>query len=496
MGFGNELQSPFINWQAKSGDREAGFKEQKVLIIGQGAGTATANEIIKEVSSKEVADLFGTSMVTLAYDRFREHNPLSDVDILPLHITGGTKSTGGISVSGSADETKNVIYRIGDDNFKVKVSIIENESSAQIATKINLAINASDIPFTSTIDGGDDSLVSIEFDIEGSMGNELITTQDERLAGVTITNIKFTGGSGTFDTTDIVNQIDERYQTIIFDDSAMYEDIEEYLESKFNTSNAVSGGVGVSFRQGSLNDIGTFAESKNSKVMVIFGNAHEMKFNLVPLLASAEFAAKRSLRLTDGAILGNLTLDAEESYGGINKSSLPYHNTPMSYRKPHKAISQGELVNMTEKGVSFIVPSVNGSVLGSLVTTYKVDIAGQKDGNFKFLNGVDTAMAIQEFLYNSSKVKFGQTRATKGSLVPGVAMTNELSVKGFIIGLYEDMVGKALAQGGREAIQYFTENLDVKLDIETGIYRVYAPTAIVAQFRGLNGVVAIGYNFK
>jgi len=495
---GNDLQSPFINWQAKSGDRDAGFKEQKVLIIAQASGTATPKEIVKEVSTTEVESLFGTSsLATMAFNRFREHNPLTDVDILPLPIASGTKASGGISVSGTALESKDIICRVGDDGFKFKVPVVKDDTSTQIAAKIKAGLDAaSDIPFTAVIDTNDNSLINIDLKFEGPMGNKLISTQDDRIAGVSITNIKFTGGSGTFDTTDILDQISDRYQTIVFDEAAMYEDIETYLESKFNSTNAVSGGVGIIFKNGTSTSIGSFVDGKNAKTMVVFANVDEMKYNMIPILAASEFAAKRSLRLTDGAVLGDLTLDAEESYGGIDKSSLPYHNTPMSYKPPSSALSQGDMVNLNDKGVSFIVPSNSSSVVGAVVTTYKYDISGQKDGNFKYLNAVDTAMAIQEFLYNSSKIRFGQTRATKGSIVHGTSMTNELSVKGFIIGLYEDMVNKALVQGGREAIQYFTTNLSVELDIETGVYKVYAPTAIVGQLRGLNGVVAIGYNFK
>jgi len=492
------LQSPFINWTAISGDREAGFVEQKVLIIGQGAGTAVAGEIVKEVTVAEAGTLFGeNSMVTMAVQRFREHNEVVDISVLPLHLQGaGTKAQGGIKFTGTAEETKDIIVRVADDNFKVKLSVAKGETATQIASKIHTAIDASTIPVTSTVDSTDDTLVVLEFDIEGAVGNGLVTTQDERIAGVSVSNIVFSGGTGAYTTEKILDGISERYQTIIFDEAMMYEDVEKYVEGKFNTTNAVQGGVGITVKNGTQATVGAFVDGKNAKTMVVLGNVDEMKYNMIPLLAGAEFGAKRSLRMTDGAVLGDLVLDAEEVYGGIEKASLPYHNTPMSYRAPKSTIEHGELENLNGKGVSLIVPNGQDSVLGSLVTTYKHDNAGQLDANFKYLNAVDTAMAVQEYLYNQSKKEFGQTRATKGSLVAGVSMTNEILVKGFIVSLYEAMAEKALVQGGKEAIDYFKRELSVKLDITTGVYKVYAPTAIVAQFRGLDGTVAIGYNFK
>ncbi len=493
-----DLQSPFINWTAISGDREAGFTEQKVLIIGQGAGTAVAGEIVKDVTVAEAGTLFGeNSMVTMAVNRFRDYNKVVDISVIPLHLLdAGTKAEGGIKFTGTAEETKDIIVRVADDAFKVNLSVAKGDTATQIALKMHTAIEASNIPVTSTVDGTDNTLVVLSFDIEGAIGNGLVTTQDDRLAGVAVSNIEFTGGTGAYATEGILDGIADRYQTIIFDEAMMYEDVEAYVESKFNTTNAVQGGVGITFRNGTQAEVNTFTESKNAKTMVIFGNVNEMKYNLMPLLAGAELGAKRSLRLTDGAVLGDLVLDAEEVYGGIEKSSLPYHNTPMSYNAPRATITHGELENLNGNGVSLIVPNGKGSVLGSVVTTYKHDNAGQLDSNFKYLNAVDTAMAVQEYLYNQSKKEFGQTRATKGSLVAGVSMTNEILVKGFIVSQYEAMVEKALVQGGKVAMDYFKKQLSVELDIATGVYKVYAPTAIVAQFRGLNGIVAIGYNFK
>ena len=75
-------------------------------------------------------------------------------------------------------------------------------------------------------------------------------------------------------------------------------------------------------------------------------------------------------------------------------------------------------------------------------------------------------------------------------------MTNEASVKAYIVGLYTDMIDMALVQGGAEAIKAFKKNTTVSLNIASGIYNVYAPTPIVSQFRGLNGVVAISYDFE
>ena len=221
-----------------------------------------------------------------------------------------------------------------------------------------------------------------------------------------------------------------------------------------------------------------------------------MRYTAIPLILAAEFAAKRALRMTDGAVLGDLVIEASEAYGGQEKASLPYHNTPMSYLPPSAEISLSDLTSANAQGLSFVVPSTTGTVMGSLRTLYKHDNSGVADVTFGFLNAVDTALSIQEYLFNNCKKEFGQTRATHGGLVEGVAMTNVLSVKSFIVGLYEDLVDLALTQGGAEAVKVFKHGLTVTLDSATGFYSVFAPVAIVSQFRGLNGTVAISYDFK
>ena len=481
-----------------AGDSEAGFSEQRVLLIAQGSGTATAKALIEDVQQTEIETLCGAnSMATMAYNRFKKYNKANEIDIITLaEPAGATASQGGLKTTGTATENKTFNFSVGDDDFDVSATIIAGETATQIAVKIKDAINATSYPFTATIDGVDDTLVLIDFDILGEVANGLVVVVKNRVLGLDFTAIEFTGGAGAYDVTDILTPLTKRYQTVLFDSAMQFDDVEDWLEARFNMTNTVKGGVGISMMNGDFTTVKAFANGKNSKTMILLGNLDEMKYNAVPLLAVAEFGAKRALRLTDGAVLGSLVIEAQEAFGGINKSSLPYHNTPMSYEQPASEIIIEQVQDLNDAGVSLFVPATIGVVLGSLVTLYKVDNTGIEDVTFKYLNAVDTSLAIQEYLFNNSQKEFGQTRATGGDLVAGVAMTNTVSVKAYLVGLYEDMVGMALVQGGADAIKSFKKTLTVSLDSASGTYSVYAPTAIVSQFRGLNGVVAIGYDFK
>jgi phage tail sheath gpL-like len=290
--------------------------------------------------------------------------------------------------------------------------------------------------------------------------------------------------------------LSKRYQTVIFDSATNFDLIETWLQSRINMSNTVKGGQGITMMNGTYSEVKDFCNNKNSQSITVIGNVDTMKFNALPILAVAEVGAIRALRLTDGAIIGSYVLDEVEAYGGINKSSLPYHNTPLSYDDPINKIEIEEVQDLNDAGVTLFIPATVGVVLGSVKTLYKYDLSGIEDKTFRYLNAMDTSLAIQEYLYANSQKKFGQTRATGGDLVEGVSMTNELSVKAYIVSLYSDLVDMALAQGGAEAIKAFKKNLTVSLDSASGTYSVYAPTPIVSQFRGMNMTVAISYDIK
>ena len=499
----SDLQAPIINWQVMKGDSNAGFAEQRVLIIAQGSGTNAAKTVISDIQPAEVELLCGAgSMATRAYNRFYKYNKYNEIDVLTLEQPSeGVAAVGGVSVVGEALENATLTLSVADDEYEVYVTVLKGDDAEAVAAKVAAAVNAKFNTveqgnfIEAAVDGTDAALVTMTFGVKGEVANGLITSVKSRVLGLSFNAQPFTGGADAYDMEGALAKLKKRYQTVLFDSAANFDELEEWLQSRVNMSNTVKGGIGISMMNGSLATVKEFANSKNSRTMVVLGNLDEMKYNAIPLLAAAEFGAKRALRLTDGAILGDLVLEAQEAYGGINKSSLPYHNTPMSYDAPADELIIEQAIDLNDAGVSLFVPATIGVVLGTMVTLYKYDNSGIEDSAFKYLNAMDTSLAVQEYLFSNCQKEFGQTRATGGDLVAGVAMTNELAVKAYLVGLYEYMVDYALVQGGKEALKSFKARLTVSLNAATGFYSVYAPVAIVSQFRGLNGVVAISYEF-
>lgn len=492
----SDLQAPIINFQVKAGKSKAGFTGQRVLIIGHGNGTNASGSLIKDIQPNEVSELCGEkSLCRMAYVRFRNFNKVTPIDFITLKSNNGDGADEKLTVSGAAKESKVIRISVLDDEYTVRVSIARGNTAAQIKAKIAAGINTlSDrTVMTASVDSSG-AIITLAGIAAGSDSIGKVKVLD-RLLGVVFTSSIGDPSSGHIDTSGIFAQLTDRYQTIVFDSMTDLAGVDRYLTEQFNTSNAVNGGVGVVMRSGSISSLKTTYAPMNSKVITVLGNPSEMAVNAIPLLAATEFAAKRSLRLTDGAVLGDIVVEAQEAFGGINKSSLPYHNTPMSYFAPVDLIDIAQVEELNKSGITLMVPQDTGTVLGSVVTLYKKDGSGVEDKTFKYLNAVDTSLAVQEYLFNNCQKEFGQTRATGGSLVEGVAMTNALSVKAYVVGLYDSLVKMALTQGGADARKSFKRNLTVTLDPTSGVYKIFAPTAIVSQLRGIDGIIAISYTF-
>jgi phage tail sheath gpL-like len=496
----SDLQAPLINWQIKAGKSVTGLEAHRAIIIGEVEQKTipTPNKtLIRDIRPSDAIDLLGSQSIGYAaYRRFRKYNEVTPLDFMALSVSGTTESSKcTIPITGTANEDGVLVIHMADDEYVIRVNIAQGDTSAKVATKIEAATDASPDPISSTKDG----TTKIVFDLQHARGttvNGCHLTVQNRIAGIRVPDGIFSGGTGTFDISGALASLDQtRYHTVIYDGAFSTSEMDGYLESRFNSTGAVMGGVGVTMLLGNLSILNIVGHPMNSRCVVNLGNPDEMAVTAIPLLAAAEFGAKRALRLTDGAVLGDIVLDANEAFGGISKASLPYHNTPMSYKASKNKLTVAQAKQLTDVGMSLLVPNGQQTVLGSIVTSYKRDASGVSNKAFKYLNSVDTSLAIQEYMYNNCQKEFGQTRATGGGLVAGVSMTNALSVKSYIIGLYDDLVDMALAQGGKDAKAVFIRDLTVTLDAETGTYRVFAPIAIVSQLRGIDGIISISYNF-
>lgn len=492
----SSLQSPNITILTMAGQPTTVLDTRRVLIITKGVSLPTASmSIVKNLSSEKAIPTLGDSMAYYAYKRFKKYNKSTPVDLLVINsqieaLEENFVSIGALSIKGAAVSSKSCTISIADDCFKVKINITKGDNFTAIADKIKIAVNDNDnIPFTCTIDANEtDSQIMLlmHYKYKGIEIDGCTIVAPDDIDGVVFSNTVFSGGSDNYDISEVLNNISIKYDSIISDHYYNYDYVRDFLEKRFNTHNSLLGGSCFSCINGNIEELKTFANNHNSKVLTIFSNLNEMKINAIPLLLTTEIVAKRELRLFEGSNVSNLVLDSIESVGGVSKSSLPYHKTPLSYRNPIGEISLEAKEALEKTGVSVIVPTRKGYCeLSSVITTYKRNLSDEIDLSFKYLNSIDTNLAIKEIFTKMCKSKFGQTRATHGSLNANMSNVNVNYVRSYLELIYDKCSELGLIQTGSKLRKEFINDMQVTLDSSVGRFDVTISYYIVSQFRGL-----------
>ena len=469
--------------------------EQKILFVGQklAAGTAVSKALTTDVQIGEEDTLFGTnSILSMMIKRAREFNVVNRFDAIALDDNvAGVAATGTIALTGTATETADYIVQIGNEDFQYSVTIASGTTAADAGTSIAAAITAGSYPFSATSTTG---TITITFDHKGTAGNEIKINLVQGVAGITSVVTNFSGGAGAVDVAGIFDNLAERYQAIVYSQDLDQSELTDFTEGRFNTDNVILDGVGFIAKTGSYSTLKSGVDALNLKTLVVLANPDEMRFFEFGTNMVAEFAAKRALRLSEGAGIADLVIDYREAIGGKSLASLPYFNTPIRLPLPTGRLTQVQIEDMVAAGGAlFLVNEANQVVTGEIPTTYKTNASGTNDPGFKYLNYVDTASVVREYLFRNIKSKYAQTRATAGDLVVGKSMSNTASVKAFLVEKYQELAEDALTVAGDAATKYFKDNLTVTLDAATGVYTFIALTPLVVQARGFNGVVAIQF---
>ncbi len=480
-------------------EKKEAFSDHKVLMIGQAAGSCENAVYIDNPEVNSYDFLFGKrSQCNFALKVFRAVNPYAQIGVVPLkEPEDGTQASAKMTIEGSALESMNLKIKTGDEAFVISVFIEENDSQDDIATKINDAINIEERLINSAIDNENSNELLLTYYIKGVVGNNAKVQLMNVIPGVIIKSELFTNGAGVYEYNNFWNNILERHQTVFFDTTLDLDATSgdntvsflDWLDGRFNEKNELLGSSGFSHLSISKTEARQFGSTQDTKAMTTFLNLNEMQYTLNPLMATANFAAKRTLRLTPRALLTGIVKGSKELLGSISKASLPYHNTPMPYTKPTGRITYAEIKEFEKLGFTFMIPSDSKySVLKGVRTMTKTD------PTFIYLNAVDSAFAIQEYFFNKSREEFGQTRDTGGDINLEYEMTNAVTIESRLKNWYTELADLALVQAGDKAVQLFTDNMRVTLDEDEGIYSIYLKVGIMGQLRAIDAIISVDYN--
>jgi phage tail sheath gpL-like len=478
---------------------------QQVLIVGQkvAAGSATAGALVQNILNDNSEDtLFGqNSMIAAMIRAFKKENKITQVDAIALDDDGsGVAATGTIVIVGTATAAGTLTVTVGSEkNHTYSIAVANGDTATVIGDAIEAAVLADlDNPCTAANVTG---TVTMTADNDGTVGNEIGLAISGTVAGVTHSTTAMSGGATDPTLTNIFDVVgNKRYQTIVWPWALDTSELRTFLDARFNVTNAVQDGVGITCMMDTLSNHNTRLAALNSQSLVFIVDKIEAETsynapaqNEWSPVKSAIMAGIRSLRLTDGASISQYVITANgpsDSFGGAALSSKPYFNTTLP-NLPLIDIGRGwndtEIEQLFDNGGSiFGVNSAgNTAIMGEIVTTYKTDSAANPDISFKFLNYVDTVSNGREYYFNNLRARFAQSRLTTGDVIRGRDMANDLTIINFCEKLYQDLSGPdfVITQAGEDAVKFFKDNISVTLDIANGKATILMDVPIVTQLR-------------
>lgn len=491
---------------------------QRILIVGQQVdGTSTTDVLIKDVGFSGQEDaLFGRqSMLAYMIREFRKINVVSQIDAIPLDSgAGAAAATSTITFLGTATENATLDFVIqSKKNFSFSIPIVDGDSSGAVATAVAAAINASDSILVSAANTLDD--VDLTSLMLGTFGNSITIRIENLPAGITLSALlPFSGGTGDPVTTTIFDQLENiRYQTIIFPANYTKSDVVDFLDGRFNATNAVLDGIVLMSETSSSTLLKGQALALDSLSAVLLGNKPVAITNAYQgsaliesdVAISAQLGAIRTLRLTPGQNIANFLVGGSifTTFGGTNRAALPYHNTPfenLAVIEEELGWTRPEQDDLNDNGIAFLGnnTSVNQVISGDMVTTFLNNPLGSPDKTFKFLNAVDTSSALREFFSNNNREQYAQTVLTEGQVVANADMASVQSIRAFQTKLYDDLSKNpfTLVPTGTTAVQFFNDNLSVTADFESGLITIIAIVPIVSQVRVIDGTLRISFTIQ
>jgi len=517
------ILNPKVSLNIIPGASLSTVQDRRVLIVSQklAAGTAVNGALIENINALtnvEVNTLFGQRSVVAGMARSAQRvlsgiTPQPQIDVIALADNGSAvKATAVIDFTGPATEAGEITITIGsktDHTFVIAVA--DTDTATIIATALVAAITAdADAPFTAAFSVGE---VTITAENGGTIPNTWGTSFEGAVVGVTtVLTTEWSGGATDPILTTVFDPItDVRETTIIWPEAYSLAVLQIELDSRFNVSDNVLDGVGISVHSDTATNLKSVVSALNSESVVVFGNTRDITggftnkkgpgiFELSDIIAT-EIGIIRALRLTEDASITQFVNSAgspEDAFGGIHISSKPYHNTILpniSVPPPGEYFNQVEQADLIDNAISVLGANraSNAVVLGTVVTTYLTDTAGNPDTAFKFLNTVDQVSIIREFYVNNLQSRYSQSRLTDGAITVGFALENEDSIRGFCVQLYQELAAEVITQSGNIALQAYKDSLSVIVDVAGGKATINQAPLLVGQIRIIVGAIEVNF---
>jgi len=494
---------------------------QNILLIGSflSSGTATANTLYPNLTDVNVVNaLFGRkSMIATMYKRIRAINTKSRIDIIPVTepTSGASASTGTIEFSGTSTEEGTLKVVVGSAfNGTRDVFVPKGTTATALATLVESAYAGAfiDLPFSLSKSSATLTLTSTQ------LGTELNSTflgVFGSVAGIGATITEVTGGAGnaTVNSTTVSAIPDNvQYKYTLLHQGLDASLVRSLLESRFNAENIILDGYVIQPLVDTYANQITALSALNSRVLVhpCFGKVSNtsgkgVAIRELPSLATADFVAINTLKLIQDAPIADYvpvsTININDAYGGVALASLPFFNQqypslvafPAGYEYTKLQIDALE----TAGGIVFQnTRDASRVTITRGVTTYKTNALGIPDDSFRSMNKIDQATEFRKLCNNRFYERFGAARLGGSTIRPSRAMVNVQSMRAFWLDVYIEASAEPfiLTQEGDDERSFFLNNLNVTIDISTGIVRTTGQVPYVGQFNESLSTFAMAFN--
>jgi phage tail sheath gpL-like len=490
--------------------------------IGQmtSSGTATAGAVVFDVDVNTEDTLFGAdSMIATAIRNFRKYNQVSTINAIPLDDAGAAvAATGNVTfTSGPASAASSIDVYTGSTDRKYTLDISATDDVTAIGDALVAAITADTQALVSAVNtGGDVALTAVN---KGTVGNEIGIRVDGTIAGVSTAITAMSSGATDPAMTGIADLITFKTDIVMPYEYGITT-FETLLENRYNFNNVAEDGRLFTAITDTKANLVTVLAAENARTLVLFCDKPVAKaaktgsaiFEM-PLNKSAQFAGVRTFRLEDGTSITSFvaTTASKDQRGGVQTSSLPYHNTPLSSLgviPTGEGFTDDEKADLQDDGGTVMGNNRanNTIIVGRVSTTYKTNAQGLADVTYKFLNYVDEDTACREYILNNLSLDYAQARLSAGQAVSGRGIATVGGVKADMVKYYTALSSGdfVLLQGGviqteginkgRTVGEVFKENLTVTFDLENGIINIEGILPLMSQVRDISTVLQISFD--
>lgn len=415
------------------------------------AGSAAANVPVLVTSPAQATVLFGRgSMAALMVAAYLAINSSIPLMVIPqVDLVAGTAAVGSITVDTAATGAGTLALYLG--GVLVQVGVASGDAVDDIAIAIAAAINANaDLPVTAAVDGVDDEKVNITARHKGEVFNGFDIRANyygERMpAGVTVTCVSLTGGSGNPDMADGIDAMgDEWFNWAIvpYTDTANLTQLKTALDNRWGPMQQIGCRAFAAYA-GTLANTGTF------------GNGHNSPHLSVMAIGSSPTPV--CLAAAINAAVGSASLSIDPARP-LQTLVLPGMQAPALADR----WTRSERNILLYDGISTHSVDKDGTCrIERQITTYQTNAASLPDASYLDINTPETLERIRYLQRTTIMQKYPRHKlADDGTQYgAGQAIITPSIIKGELLALYRDME----ELGWVEDFETYKANLIVERD--------------------------------